>query len=254
MADVVDFLNFRKLLNENKTEIILIKGNRRSKVVISHLFDILGSRVESKTSVKNLGVIINNDLNFKSHVDSITRKCGYHIRNLYAIKRFITRDLLIILVKALIISRIDFCNALYVGQPKYLIDRLQTVQNRCARLVCGLPPRSPTSAVIRSLHWLSMELRIIYKICLIVFKTLYYGKPLYLREILNIKPVKRGLRSGDSLTLLEPLPVTGTSFIERAFQFSGPRLFNKLPPAVRGSPTVISFKNRLKTHLFTMMP
>ena len=186
--------------------------------------------------------------------DSITRKCGYHIRNLYAIKRFITRDLLIILVKALIISRIDFCNALYVGQPKYLIDRLQTVQNRCARLVCGLPPRSPTSAVIRSLHWLSMELRIIYKICLIVFKTLYYGKPLYLREILNIIPVKRGLRSGDSLTLLEPLPVTGTSFIERAFQFSGPRLFNKLPPAVRGSPTVTSFKNRLKTHLFTMMP
>ena len=112
------------------------------------------------------------------------------------------------------------------------------------------PARAPTSAATRSLNWLPLDARILYKVCLLVFKALYYVKPSYLRDMLSIIPLERGLRSSDTLTLVEPLPVPGVPFIERAFQFSAPRLFNKLPPTVRESPTVAIFKTRLKTHLF----
>ena len=121
MREVKEFLDYRLLkLNESKTEILIIKGNRRSNIITQHCFDILGSPVESKTSVKNLGVIIDSDLNFKSHINSIVKKCSFHIRNLYAIKRFINRETLILLVNAQVLSRVDYCNALYVGQPDYL--------------------------------------------------------------------------------------------------------------------------------------
>ena len=246
MVDIVEFLNFRRLkLNESKTEIIMIKGNRRAGIIDEHIFDILGNQIKSKKVVKNLGVSFDSDLSFASQISTVAKKCGYNIRNLYAIKKFINRDLLIILVNAQILSRVDFCNALYFGQPSYLRTRLQSVINRAARLVCGLPPRAPTSAAIRSIHWLPLDARIVYQLCLLVFKALYYGEPSYLRDLLSVIPPERGLRSSDTLTLVEPLPVTGVSFIERAFQYSAPRLFNKLPRNVRKSPTVTIFKTRL---------
>ena len=44
------------------------------------------------------------------------------------------------IVPTYITSRLDSCNALYYGLPKYLIDRLQLAQNSAARLVtsCAL--------------------------------------------------------------------------------------------------------------------
>ena len=251
MRDIKEFLDFRLLkLNEEKTEIILIRGNRRSGIVTDYTFNILGKNIKSKTSVKNLGVIFDDDLDFCSQINSTVAKCGYHIRNLYAIKKFIDRDTLIMLVTAQILSRVDFCNVLYFGQHNYLKNKLQTILNRAARLVFGLPPRTPTSDVIRSLNWLPFESRVVYKICLMVFKILHFGQPNYLRELICVIPPNRGLRSSDHLTLVEPLQVPGAPFIERAFAFNAPRLFNKLPPMVRESPSVGVFKSRLKTFLF----
>ena len=83
MQDIKEFIDFRLLkLNEEKTEIILITGNRRSAIITDHNFNILGKNVKQKTSIKNLGVIFEDDLNFCAQINSTVAKCGYHIRNL----------------------------------------------------------------------------------------------------------------------------------------------------------------------------
>ena len=71
----------------------------------------------------------------------------------------------------------------------------------------------------------------------------------YLYEMLVKHQPPRALRSA-SQNLLTELK-TRKLYGERAFAFSGPYLWNKLPPHVRESESVAIFKTKLKTHLFS---
>ena len=47
-----------------------------------------------------------------------------------------------------------------------------------------------------------------------------------------------------------PVPLTRTKFAERAFSYAGPAVCNSLPDDLRRTPTINSFKRKLKTYLF----
>ena len=58
------------------------------------------------------------------------------------------------IVNSFVISRIDYCNSLLAGAPRYLLDRLQSVLNAAARLLVGAKKYSHISHVRRDrLHW-----------------------------------------------------------------------------------------------------
>lgn len=46
------------------------------------------------------------------------------------------------MVQALVTSRLDYVNILYLGLPKCLLNRLQVAQNAAARMVLMLKPRT----------------------------------------------------------------------------------------------------------------
>ena len=56
-------------------------------------------------------------------------------------------------------------------------------------------------------------------------------------------------QSGMKNRLIEPRTRLVT-FGDRIFYKAGPTLWNKLPPHITSSPTLSSFKQNLKTHLF----
>ena len=68
-------------------------------------------------SAKNLGVVLDSSLSFRSHIGSIVKTCNFHIRNLYAIKDFVNRKNLVTLVRSLIVSKVDYCNSLIYLVP-----------------------------------------------------------------------------------------------------------------------------------------
>ena len=88
-----------------------------------------------------------------------------------------------------------------------------------------------------------------YKISLLVYKALSNKGPKYLAEMLVKHQPPRALRSANQNLLTELK--TRKLYGERAFAFSGPYLWNKLPPHVRESESVAIFKTNLKTHLFS---
>ena len=55
-------------------------------------------------------------------------------------------------MQALVISLIDYCNALYVGLPLNLIRRLQQVQDAPARLVVGATSFDHIIPILAQLH------------------------------------------------------------------------------------------------------
>ena len=172
LSDLKMWMVRRKLkLNDGKTEIIVIRGNLRNVPVANFgVMSFGNTQLVPCESAKNLGVFLDSSLSFRSHIDSIVKTCNFLIRNLYMIKNFVNRKNLVTLVHSLIISKVDYCNSLFIGLPNVILKKVQSVLNRAARLIFNLPPRFPTTSSLIELHWLPLKARIEFKICLITLK------------------------------------------------------------------------------------
>ena len=74
-------------------------------------------------------------------------------------------------MNSFVVAHIDYCNCLLAGAPQYQLNKLQTVMNSTERLICGLNKFDHISRVLCDrLHWLPVEQRIQYKLCLLVYK------------------------------------------------------------------------------------
>ena len=85
---------------------------------------------------------------------------------------------------AFINSKVDFCNSLLYGLPKYDINKLQSVQNAAARVIACLCKFDHNSDTLKELHLLPVEQRIIFQINLLCFKILNNLAPAYLVDLL----------------------------------------------------------------------
>ena len=65
-------------------------------------------------------------------------------------------------VQLLVISRLDYGNAVLVGLPVYLVRRLQSVLNVAARLIYHMRSADHITDALISLHWLRASQRIEY--------------------------------------------------------------------------------------------
>ena len=92
--------------------------------------------------------------------------------------------------------------------------------------------------------------RVIFKVCLLIFKCLHESAPSYLSDLLDVRIPSRFIRSAlDSSRLIFP-KTRLSSAGERMFSVAGPRLWNQLGVRLRECRNVESFKTGLKTHLF----
>jgi hypothetical protein len=71
-----------------------------------------------KHQVKKRGVILNSELNFKSHNRNVIKIAFYHLRNIAKVRPFLSQADTERLIHAFITSRLDYCHALQSGLPK----------------------------------------------------------------------------------------------------------------------------------------
>ena len=96
-------------------------------------------------------------LTFEKHATAVAKSCYYHAQAIRHIRHLLTPDLAQTLACSLILSRIDYCNALLHGTTAATIHKLQRVQNNAAHIVLQAPKRSDAKPLLRSLHWLPVK-------------------------------------------------------------------------------------------------
>ena len=150
-------------------------------------------------------------------------------------------------------TKLDYCNSLLVGLPAKLLNRLQPVIHTPARLVCHAMKADHITPVLKDLHWLRIQERIQYKLCVLAFKCHHSLAPPYLSDqlqhVARMEPRQR-LRSSSSPALVVPA-TRSSSLGDRAFLVAAARAWNSLPSTVIAASTLNSFRRALKTHLFT---
>ena len=119
-------------INTDKTEVIIFGPQRQREHVSSHLESL---SLKPTNQVRNLGVIMDSDLNFNSHIKSIISAAFYHLKNIARIKGILSKADLERLIHAFISSRLDYCNGLLTGLTKQAVRQLQYIQNAAARVL-----------------------------------------------------------------------------------------------------------------------
>ena len=155
------------------------------------------------------------------------------------------------LVSALILSRLDYCNAVLAGLPASTLAPLQRVLNAAARLVLELGPRDHVSAALHELHWLPIRKRIDYKLCLLAHNVRIGHAPEYMTELLTATsdvPSKATLRSSNSGDFV--IPATRLRLGDRAFSVAAARAWNTLPTELKSTHVTSTFKRKLKTFFY----
>ncbi len=210
LADILAWMKEHHLqLNLAKTELLVFPATP----TLQHDFMIqLGSStITPSASVRNLGVIFDDQLTFKEHIAKTARSCRFALHNIRKIGPFLTEHAAQLLVQALVISRLDYCNALLAGLPSNTIKPLQMIQNAAARLVFNEPKRAHVTPLFVSLHWLPVAARIQFKTLMLAYRTTTGSAPTYFHSLLRIYIPSRSLRSASERRLVVPSSSSSSS-------------------------------------------
>ena len=66
--------------------------------------------VKSVREQRDLGVYIDADVTMRAHVTTVVRSCFADLRQIRSVRRSLPRHALLTLVRALIVSKVDYCN------------------------------------------------------------------------------------------------------------------------------------------------
>lgn len=243
MLKITEWMNFHFLkINPDKTEIILFLPSSHKTVNTINGCRLYGNNcIRFSNTVKNVGVILDKCLNMECYINSIVSHCYKLLRDVGRIRYLLSEKQTEMLVHSIISSRLDYCNSLLYGVNKSVIYKLQKVQNSAARLIVRRRKFDPINDVLKKLHWLKIEERIIFKILLMTFKCLNDMAPQNLIMLIKIKDLEK--------CLLEDVNFNSV-YGRRSFMYIAPRLWNHLPTHIRCSKSINYFKGKIKHMLF----
>ena len=147
------------------------------------------------SEVKNLEVILDSNLAFKSHISSVCRSTFGLIRHLRRIRDHLDSKSCAVLANSIASSRLDYCNSLFVGRAACTLQKLQRAQNSLARVVTRAKISDHISPILHKLHWLPVKQRITFKVASMVYKSLKGLAPSYIQDLIHRQAQSRSLRS-----------------------------------------------------------
>ncbi len=129
-------------------------------------------KFDLKPHVKNLGYII--DSHFKTD-KQVIQLLGLAI-SIFVKSQKLSHFLILWtqkkIIHALILSRLDYCNSLYLGISHSVLSCLQIVKNSAAKLLTRTRKREHITPVLASLHWLPVRYRIDFIVLIFVYQSI----------------------------------------------------------------------------------
>ena len=232
-------------LNTKKTTAMIISNRQVDTNTLPHI-TIDGHNALFSPTMKYLGLIIDNSLNWNDHVASIKKKVMPLIWKFSQIRYLIDQATSRLYYTSLIRPHLEYAAATRFNCSSSNCNTLETMQNRCLRIIARAESRTSSATLREMLNIPTLDNRRKY----------FYLCELYkLRQnvIPNIcappqAPInKYNLRSSTSFNLYYPR--MNKKVGQRSLDYLGPQTYNMLPDIIKTSLTFQIFKTRLKRHL-----
>ena len=129
------WLQVNKLsLNLDKTKFIIF--NKRNRIDLQQPVIMNNVRIAQANEVKFLGVIVDDRLSWKSHIDSVVLKLSRLTGILYKLKNSLTTQSLLLLYHSLAYPHLQYCSAIWGSAPYYLLNKIILKQKKLNRFIC----------------------------------------------------------------------------------------------------------------------
>ena len=154
LKSVNTWLSSNKLtLNLTKTEFLVITSRQRRV----HLSDnpsltINNFPIEQVSSTKSLGVSIDENLSWKTHIETVCKKISSALGLIKRIRDFVPFYTLSNIFNGLVKPQFDYCSLVWDCCSTGLAEKLQKLQNRAARILLSAPYDSSATDLFRRLH------------------------------------------------------------------------------------------------------
>ena len=171
-------------MNDAKTQIIVFGPSKiLQQIHIGGVNFDEGISIRFIDSVKNLCVHMDSTLSMNTQVIELKKKCFRVLRNIRKIRFLLSNEQAKQIVNALVVSCLDYCNALFYGITGQLFHQLQLIQNACARAITKKYKYDHLENDLKELHWLDMRRRVLFKSGLLACKSVNGYAPEYLQEL-----------------------------------------------------------------------
>ena len=100
---------------------------------------------------------------FKQNITSKCKTATWKMLRLKCITECLTEDATIVLALGMVMSYLDYANAILANLPDIDIRKMQGVLLMTAKLVLGRYKHDSTTECLRELHWLPVHARIEHK-------------------------------------------------------------------------------------------
>ena len=234
------------LVNPTKSQAIIIGGQRLlSNTNLSELpqLSLNGAVIPFSTTVKDLGLLIDQNLTWQPHVNDVSRRIFSRIHSLKRLQNFIPLKTKVHLCQTLLLPLLDYGDVCYLNITEHILNKLERLQNVCIRYVFGLRKFDRISEFRSRLNWVAIRDRRNFHTLSLLYNILNNPQsPSYLvSKFTELSAHGLGLRSDNLQTLL--IPKHNSCYYEYSFTVFAVKLWNNLDTETRKSPSIQAFKS-----------
>lgn len=237
-------------LNENKTQTIVIGNSRllrNADVANGPRLELNNQQLQYSEKVKNLGLIIDKNLNWTDYANAT---CNRVFAGIHSLKRFavyLPLNMRVMLVKTLVLPHFNYCNVVVNDMTVELAERLQRAQNYCIRFIFNLRRRDHVTPFFNELSLLKLDELRHYHILTLLHTVLITKTPSYLSDRFTFisEMSTRSMPTRRGVSLLS-IPAHRTSVYNKSFTVCACRLWNNLPDHIRSIEECVRFRAEVK--------
>ena len=199
--------------------------------------------IENKQEELILGILIDNELSFQSHVNSICKKANQKLNALFRVSNYMTSEQLILLVNSFIKSHFNYCPLIWMFCNRTSMNKINKIQERTLRLTLNNYSDNFNDLLLIS-NEMSTHQRCINFLLVEVYKFLNGFSPDIMNEIFSIQRNTYNLRSFNIFRCDTP---RSNRYGLNSIPYRANQFWNILPVDIKNSPMVNCFKSKIKT-------
>lgn len=245
-----DWLNDNQLkININKSSYMIFG---REYTLRSLNYERVIIRVDNQVlqklnSVKYLGIILDENLNFKLYADHLTKKIAQKIQYISRISNKIDMKTRYLLFRSIVLPHLDYCTSLLFNLKSNIITRLQIVLNRGMRMVLRCGRRTPIRSMLEALNLMTVRQRIYFKTLDFIYKIEHKMLPDYLSEkIRYVSEVHQYHTRNQNSFFVDTF---STELTMGSTLIRGLICYNKLPNMLRNCNKYVTFRKLLISYV-----
>ena len=236
------FSSNRLTLNYEKSHFVLFSRKKRIQNNIQPI-KINDINITQVHSTVFLGVTLQDNLSWKTHINQIINKLNKFAGILYLIRNSLNSHSLKLIYFSLIYPTFTYCCIIWGRAPNRYLKQLFIAQKKIIRIMKFKNRYDHTNTDFIQLNFLKFHDIINYFSLVFVYKSLNnISYPLNYFEYFNYT---YNLRIQNNLRA----PLMRSSQSQTSISFFGCHLWNDLPIRIRNKPSLGSFKHSLRRHL-----